>query len=35
MKTISINGSARTEVGKKATNALRNAGLVPCNLYGV
>ena len=35
MKSISINGSARTEVGKKATNALRNAGLVPCNLYGV
>ena len=35
MKTISISGSARTEVGKKATNALRNAGLVPCNLYGV
>ena len=35
MKTISISGSARTEVGKKATNALRNAGLVPCCLYGV
>ena len=35
MKTISINGSSRTEVGKKATNALRNAGLVPCCIYGV
>ena len=35
MKSISISGSSRTEVGKKATNALRNAGLVPCNLYGV
>ena len=35
MKTIAINGSSRTEVGKRATNALRNAGLVPCNLYGV
>ena len=35
MKTISISGSARTEVGKKATNALRNAGLVPCCIYGV
>ncbi len=35
MKTISISGSARTEVGKKATNALRNAGLVPCCVYGV
>ena len=35
MKTISISGSSRTEVGKKATNALRNAGLVPCCIYGV
>ena len=35
MKTISISGSARTMVGKKATNALRNAGLVPCCIYGV
>ncbi len=35
MKTISINGSSRTEVGKKATNALRYAGLVPCCIYGV
>ena len=35
MKTISISGSTRTEVGKKATNALRNAGLVPCCIYGV
>ena len=35
MKSISINGSSRTEVGKKATNALRNAGLVPCCIYGV
>ena len=35
MKTISINGSARTEVGKKATNALRKEGLVPCCIYGV
>ncbi len=35
MKSISISGSSRTEVGKKATNALRNAGLVPCCIYGV
>ena len=35
MKSISIEGSSRTEVGKKATNALRKAGLVPCCIYGV
>ncbi|MBR3906641.1 MAG: 50S ribosomal protein L25/general stress protein Ctc [Bacteroidaceae bacterium] len=35
MKSIKVLGSSRTEVGKKATNALRKAGLVPCNLYGV
>ena len=35
MKTISIKGSVRTEVGKKATNALRKEGLVPCCIYGV
>lgn len=35
MKSISISGSSRTEVGKKATNTLRNAGLVPCCIYGV
>lgn len=35
MKTISISGSARTEVGKKATNALRKEGRVPCCIYGV
>ena len=35
MKSISISGSSRTEVGKKATNALRKAGLVPCCIYGV
>ena len=34
MKTISVNGSSRTEVGKRATNALRKEGLVPCCLYG-
>ncbi|MGY0390986.1 50S ribosomal protein L25/general stress protein Ctc [Bizionia sp. KMM 8389] len=34
MKSISINGSKRESVGKKATKALRNAGQVPCVLYG-
>jgi large subunit ribosomal protein L25 len=34
MKSISINGSQREIVGKKATKALRNAGQVPCVLYG-
>ena len=34
MKSITINGSKRESVGKKATQALRNAGAVPCVLYG-
>lgn len=34
MKSITINGSKRESVGKKATKALRNAGKVPCVLYG-
>nr|WP_321229083.1 50S ribosomal protein L25/general stress protein Ctc [uncultured Psychroserpens sp.] len=34
MKSITINGSQREGVGKKATKALRNAGQVPCVLYG-
>ena len=34
METIVINGTPRTELGKKATRALRRAGNVPCNLYG-
>lgn len=34
MKSITINGSQRESVGKKATKALRNAGMVPCVLYG-
>ena len=34
MKSITINGSKRESVGKKATKALRNAGQVPCVLYG-
>ncbi len=34
MKSISIKGSKRESVGKKATKALRNAGQVPCVIYG-
>ncbi|SCY42387.1 LSU ribosomal protein L25P [Nonlabens sp. Hel1_33_55] len=34
MKSITISGSKRESVGKKATKALRNAGLVPCVIYG-
>ena len=35
MKSIEIKGSARTEIGKKATRELRNSNGVPCVLYGV
>ncbi len=34
MKSLTINGSKRESVGKKATKALRNAGQVPCVIYG-
>lgn len=34
MKSITIKGSQRESVGKKATKALRNAGMVPCVVYG-
>ena len=34
MKSITINGSKREHVGKKASKALRNAGKVPCVIYG-
>lgn len=34
MKSITINGSQRESVGKKATKALRDAGKVPCVVYG-
>ena len=34
MKSITINGSKRESVGKKATKALRNAEAIPCVLYG-
>lgn len=34
MKSITIEGSERESVGKKATKALRDAGMVPCVIYG-
>ena len=34
MKSITIKGSKRESVGKVATKAIRNAGRVPCVLYG-
>ena len=34
MNTVSLSGSLRENVGKKATKALRKAELVPCVMYG-
>ncbi len=34
MQSITIKGSKRESVGKKATKALRNADKVPCVIYG-
>ena len=34
MKQISINGTARTDLGKKATKEIRKNGNVPCVIYG-
>ena len=34
MQSITITGSKRESVGKVSTKALRNAGKVPCVLYG-
>ena len=34
MKSVSISGSPRANVGKKDATALRNAKQVPCVLYG-
>lgn len=35
MKAITINGTKRAAIGKKATKAARREGLVPCNIYGL
>lgn len=34
MKTITIEGTLRSEYGKKATRQLRSEGQVPCVIYG-
>lgn len=34
MKEINVTGQKRTDLGKKASKALRKEGMVPCNLYG-
>lgn len=34
MKQIAISGTARTDLGKKAAKVIRNAGNIPCVLYG-
>ncbi|MCF0212008.1 MAG: 50S ribosomal protein L25 [Bacteroidales bacterium] len=34
MRVVSMSGSLRENVGKKATKALRNNALVPCVMYG-
>lgn len=34
MKSITVKGQKRESVGKKATKAVRDAGFVPCVIYG-
>ena len=34
MQIFELKGEVRTDLGKKATKALRVAGKVPCVLYG-
>ncbi len=34
MKTFELKGTKRTDLGKKSTKVIRNAGSVPCELYG-
>ena len=34
MKEITVTGQKRTDLGKKASKALRKQGMVPCNIYG-
>jgi large subunit ribosomal protein L25 len=35
MRSIEIKGTVRTDLGKKATSALRKQNIVPCVVYGV
>jgi len=34
METVAINGTIRSEIGKKPLKALRKQGVVPCVIYG-
>jgi large subunit ribosomal protein L25 len=34
MKTVEINGSFRTDLGKKSSKQIRKSGAVPCVIYG-
>lgn len=34
MNTVDVNGTKRTDLGKKATKAVRKDGGIPCVLYG-
>jgi large subunit ribosomal protein L25 len=34
MNTVTVNGKARTDLGKKATKAVRKDGGIPCVMYG-
>ena len=34
MQTVTIAGTARTVLGKKAVRAVRSEGHIPCNVYG-
>ena len=34
MKTYNLSAQPRTEIGKKASKLLRNAGLIPVGLIG-
>ncbi len=34
MKQLSLNGTSRTETGKKAAKSIRKSGNVPCVIYG-
>ena len=35
MKTFELKGTLRTDLGKKATKAIRANGSIPCELYGL
>lgn len=34
MEVVQLNGQVRTDLGKKATKAIRNEGRIPCVVYG-